>query len=123
MLTSLNSPVEETEKTRYQKVATRRAVALAKVSIAASARVEDGFIRDIRIALGAVGPLVMRSRPLETTVFGHNRDTINEVLPNLLEGYRDAVRPIDDQRSTAEYRREVSLRLIRRFITEEVWEL
>lgn len=122
IVTSVNIPVEKTTAFRYRKVATRRAVALAKVSFAASAQVDGGFIRDIRIALGAVGPVVVRSRRLEKTLIGRNRDMIEEIIPGLLDGYREAVHPIDDQRSTAEYRREVSLRLVRRFITEEAWK-
>src|SRR6202030_645644 len=45
----------------YRKVGTRKAQAISKVCFAGAALVENGAIRDIRIALGSVAPLVLRA--------------------------------------------------------------
>jgi hypothetical protein len=39
-----------------------------------------------------------------------------------MKEYDDLLAPIDDQRSTAAYRRKTTLRLIRYFLTREAWK-
>ena len=45
----------------YRKVGTRNAQAISKVCFAAAADIEDGVVRDVRIALGSVAPTVVRA--------------------------------------------------------------
>ena len=91
----------------FRKVGTRAAQAISKVVIAG---VRDG--RAARIALGSVAPTVVRARRTEEALAnGASIDDAVEVL-------RREIVPIDDVRSTAEYRRLVSGNLVRRFWTE-----
>lgn len=114
LLTSVRIPVRvlasgRTERIFYRKVGTRRANALTKVSIAAAAVLDpDGVVSSAAIALGAVGPVVLRSREIESQITA-NRDAV-------LEAYRTLVTPIEDQRSSADYRREVAVNLVREFL-------
>jgi CO/xanthine dehydrogenase FAD-binding subunit len=91
----------------FRKVGTRAAQAISKVVIAG---VRDG--RVARIALGSVAPTVVRARRTEEALA--SGATIDEAVDAL---GREIV-PIDDIRSTAEYRRLVSGNLVRRFWTE-----
>src|SRR6185436_11974880 len=79
------------ERQIFRKVGTRAAQAISKIVMAA---VGD------RVAFGSVAPVVMRARKLESYLAGGGRDAA-EAGRLLLE----EIRPIDDVRSTAEYRR------------------
>src|SRR5579863_8903501 len=54
----------------YRKVGTRKAQAISKVCFAGAALVEGAAIRDIRIALGSVAPLVLRAVKTEDALRG-----------------------------------------------------
>jgi CO/xanthine dehydrogenase FAD-binding subunit len=103
----------------FRKVGTRRAQAISKVCMAAWARVEKGKIADIRIALGSVGPVPLRCRKAEDALRGA---ALGEALA--LSRAREAlgaeIRPIDDIRSQAEYRRQVALNLLEEFFNGEL---
>lgn len=99
----------------YRKVGTRNADALSKLSFAGSATVENGLIQDFRIAIGAVAPTVVRSRSIEKMLIGQPIEVLPEKMPLLLNAYQEEIQPIDDQRSTAVYRKETALNLIRSF--------
>jgi len=99
----------------YRKVGTRKAQAISKICFAAYARRENGILRDVRIALGSVAPAVMRCRRTETLIEGRSLDA------DLIEAARHAIlediSPIDDIRSTVEYRSRVTSNLLADFLT------
>ncbi len=102
----------------YRKVGTRRANALSKLSIAAVARLgEEGEVASAAVALGAVAPTVLRSRETEASIVG-TPVAIDAARERILGAYRELVSPIDDQRSSAAYRREVAVNLVRQFLDE-----
>jgi xanthine dehydrogenase small subunit len=82
----------------FRKVGTRAAQAISKVVLAAVGH---------RIALGSVAPVVMRARKVEAYLVAGGRD-LAEAQRLLLE----EIRPIDDVRSTAAYRRRVAANLL-----------
>jgi xanthine dehydrogenase FAD-binding subunit len=94
----------------WRKVGTRKANALTKVSIAAFADREDGRVTRAAIALGAVAPTVVRLRRTEARIV----ESTTSAGIAVQEG--PSIRPIDDQRSTAEYRRSVAMNLVEGFI-------
>jgi CO/xanthine dehydrogenase FAD-binding subunit len=99
----------------WRKVGTRKANALTKVSIAAFAERRGARIRRARIALGAVAPVVLRLKEVEALLeAGRAGGTRGAV--RVADAVRAAVHPIDDQRSTAEYRREVAAGLVTSFV-------
>jgi CO/xanthine dehydrogenase FAD-binding subunit len=87
----------------FRKVGTRAAQAISKVVMAA-VRAESP-----RIALGSVAPTVVRLPRTEAVLAGGG--SIEEAR-QALEG---EIEPIDDIRSTAEYRRRVAGNLLERF--------
>jgi xanthine dehydrogenase small subunit len=90
----------------FRKVGTRAAQAISKIVMAA--------VRGprIRIAFGSVAPTVIRAVETETVLA--DGGSIDEAEAALL----GEISPIDDIRSTAEYRRRVACNLLRAFWTE-----
>jgi CO/xanthine dehydrogenase FAD-binding subunit len=97
----------------YRKVGTRRAQAISKVCFAAAARMENGRIADLRIALGSVAPVVLRATETENTLRGE------ALTPALIRTAQEMLAkeivPIDDIRSTARYRLRVAQNLLAEF--------
>ena len=100
----------------YRKVGTRRANALSKLAAAGASRSAGRVLTDVRFALGAVAPTVVRLRQVEDALEGV---PVNE-LPGRVAALRALatpyIRPIDDQRSTAEYRTAVALNTLEEFL-------
>jgi CO/xanthine dehydrogenase FAD-binding subunit len=97
----------------YRKVGTRRAQAISKVCFAGAARVEHGEINDVRIALGSVAPIVLRCRRTEALLRG---PLTAEMIRAAGDELAREIRPIDDFRSTARYRRQVAQQLLEDFL-------
>ncbi len=68
------------------------------------------------MAFGAVGPTVVRSKKLEEKLEGLNKEELKNILEDIKEDYSKIIVPIDDQRSTAEYRKVVCLNLMEDFL-------
>ena len=90
----------------FRKVGTRAAQAISKVVMAGVRSAQP------RIAFGSVGPVVVRARGAERALAAG--DGIDAAVAAL----DDEIEPIDDLRSTAEYRRVVAGNLLRQFWTE-----
>jgi carbon-monoxide dehydrogenase medium subunit len=87
---------------------------LAKINVAVRLEMDGGFCRQARIAMGCVGPTLMRLKQTETVLSGAPLN--EETLLRAAESARDEIAPIDDQRSTADYRRQVAGVILRRVI-------
>jgi CO/xanthine dehydrogenase FAD-binding subunit len=112
-------PLLERPPTRqlFRKVGTRAAQALSKVVAAGLLwKRKDGRIEEVRLALGSVAPTVRRLRRVEALVAGER------VTPALLDQAAklvvEEIAPIDDVRSTADYRRFVSQAIVRDFLAD-----
>ncbi len=116
LLVSVIVPAWEPSLFFRRKVGTRAANALSKVSIAAFADVRDGRVNAARIALGAVAPTVVRLRGAEEALAGVALDDCGGMAERVRAECAGAVRPIDDQRSTAAYRSAVAANLVEEFL-------
>jgi CO/xanthine dehydrogenase FAD-binding subunit len=98
----------------YRKVGTRKAQAISKVCLAALGKLEDNQISDIKISLGSVAPIVVRCVQTENALRGEklNTDAI-KLASAMLE---KEISPIDDIRSTADYRLQVAKNLLTDFL-------
>ena len=95
------------DRTHFRKVGTRLAQAISKVILGVRLRVESGQVVEARIAYGSVGPVPLRARTVEAALVG------GPVRPELAALAAQDVHPIDDVRSTADYRRQVSVSVLR----------
>src|SRR5579862_727765 len=98
----------------YRKVGTRKAQAISKVCFAGAALLEGATIRDIRIALGSVAPIVLRAVKTEDALRG--RVATPTVIAAAKETLAREIAPIDDIRSTARYRLCVAQNLLEEFL-------
>jgi xanthine dehydrogenase small subunit len=90
----------------FRKVGTRAAQAIAKVVLAGVAAPE------IRVALGSVAPTVVRAHRTEQKL------ARGAPLEDAQRTLAEEISPIDDVRSTADYRRRVAANLLAHFVNE-----
>jgi CO/xanthine dehydrogenase FAD-binding subunit len=101
-------------KQYYRKVGTRKAQAISKVCFAGVVQMEGARVADVRVVLGSVAPVVLRCKETENTIRDQelNDDTVKLARETLLR----EITPIDDVRSTADYRLRVAANLLVDFL-------
>jgi len=102
----------------YRKVGTRKAQAISKICFAGVAEIAENVVSHIRIALGSVAPIPIRCEQTEAVLNHQALDaaTIDRGVAALAA----EIAPIDDIRSTRDYRLQVSLNLLRDFLSSAV---
>jgi CO/xanthine dehydrogenase FAD-binding subunit len=114
LLRSIRLPRPATQSQHYyRKVGTRKAQAISKVCFAAVGWMNGDQIEDVRIALGSVAPIPIRCMRTESAL--RNKRVNPETLANALAALTAEIAPIDDLRSTRDYRLKVSLNLLEDF--------
>ena len=120
-------PMVPGRRTRYRKVGTRRAQAISKVALALAWRTDGGEgdderptapgpWRDVRVALASVAAVPIRAAATEAVLEGALPTP--EVADRAAAALAAELHPIDDVRSTAEYRRTVAARILHRMLRE-----
>jgi CO/xanthine dehydrogenase FAD-binding subunit len=122
LLTSLEVPRVPFNVFFYRKVGARKANSCSKLSFLGLARVDGGAVADVRVCFGSVAPTVVRSREIEESLKGREVREIRESAPRVVRSYEGLLKPIEDRRSAARYRMEVSLRLLEHFLGFELQE-
>ncbi|WP_409229297.1 FAD binding domain-containing protein [Gudongella sp. SC589] len=110
--------IKRTEFNRwgYRKVGARKANAISKLSVFCTAQIDQSSVRDIRISFGSVGPTVIRNREIEKEIVQIGVARLKQELGGILEAYADMLSPISDVRSTKDYRKDVSLNILKEII-------
>lgn len=110
-------PLQAGRQVRFRKVGTRRAQAISKVVMALAWRDDGGVWRDVRLALGSVADRPIRAAQTEGVLEGAapRRETADHAAATVAA----EIVPIDDVRSTADYRRMVTARVLHRLLREE----
>jgi len=108
-------PLPPGREVRFRKVGTRRAQAISKV-VMALAWVPDrsGAWRDVRVAFGSIAAVPVRLPEVESVLDGATVDA--QAAERARAALEASIRPIDDVRSTADYRRDVSGRILVRLL-------
>ncbi len=124
LLLRIRIPLLAGREMRFRKVGTRRAQSISKVVVALGWR--DGRAgaalepvspwSDVRLALGSVAATPIRATATEAAIEG--RPPTPETADRAAETLAGELSPIDDVRSTAEYRRLVAARVLHRLIRE-----
>jgi CO/xanthine dehydrogenase FAD-binding subunit len=101
-----------------RKVGTRNAQAIAKIALAAVAKIEDGKIIDIRLGAASLADRPIRCSTTEVALL--NQSISPEQLEATIRAGRAALtgeaKPIDDIRSTGKYRAAVAANLLEEFL-------
>jgi CO/xanthine dehydrogenase FAD-binding subunit len=116
LLVRIRIPLPAGRHVRFRKVGTRRAQAISKVFVALAWREDGGVWRDVRVALGSVAATPIRAAQTESVLEGSApRETTADHAATVLAA---EIQPIDDVRSTADYRRMVTARVLHRLLRE-----
>lgn len=116
LLVEIRIPVNRFTSFHYKKVGTRKSTDVAKASFIGFYTFEDEKFKEIRMAFGAVGPTVVRSKDLEQRIKGLNKEEISNILEDTKAEYFKLIVPMEDERSTAEYRKGLCLVLLEEFL-------
>jgi len=90
----------------YRKVGTRLAQAISKVVLGARIRLVDGVVTEARVAFGSVAATPIRCLSVEEALTGRVID------PQAARLAIHDITPIDDIRSTANYRNQVAVNVL-----------
>ncbi|TMB57156.1 MAG: hypothetical protein E6J47_03075 [Chloroflexi bacterium] len=121
LIVRIRLPLVADRQVRFRKVGTRRAQAISKVVMALAWRTDPGQDsspwRDVRLALGSVAATPVRVPRTEAVLEGSSPSeaTADEAAATLAA----EIEPIDDVRSSADYRRAVAARVLHRLIRDE----
>lgn len=110
----LRAPAQDS-RSAFKRM-TRMHEDLAKLNVAVRLDMLGAICVDARIAMGCVAPTPLRLKHTEALLKG--REITVELLRRVGESAAAEITPIDDKRSTAEYRRQVSGVLLKRAIEE-----
>jgi xanthine dehydrogenase small subunit len=124
LLLRIRIPLLAGREMRFRKVGTRRAQSISKVVMAlgwrdgqpAEPRSVAAPWTEVRLALGSVAATPIRATATEAALAG--RPPTPETADLAAETLAAELHPIDDVRSTAEYRRVVAARVLHRLIRE-----
>ncbi len=106
--------VKACEKCGFKRVAPRKALAITKASVAVVACMDNGVVSNVRIALGSVGPVILRAAKTEKLLDGSKLD--KDLIGKAATLVNDDFKPISDIRSTASYRSHVVGILLKRIL-------
>jgi CO/xanthine dehydrogenase FAD-binding subunit len=117
LLLRIRIPLAADRQVRFRKVGTRRAQAISKVVMALAWRAGEGTPwSDVRLALGSVAATTVRATATEWALEG--APPTREVADAAVAALTAELEPIDDVRSTAEYRRTVAGRVLHRLLRD-----
>jgi CO/xanthine dehydrogenase FAD-binding subunit len=118
LILRIRIPVRGGREARFRKIGTRRAQAISKVVIAVAWREQLGSAtwRDVRVALGSVADRPIRAAAAEAALEGSSPTP--EAADRAAEALAGEIHPIDDVRSSADYRRVVAARALHRIVRD-----
>ena len=97
---------------KFRKSGPRPALEISTVSLALGARVTDGLLSNVRVAMGSVAPTPLRARHVEAALEGKPLDAAS--IAAAVAATAEDAKPIDDVRASAWYRSH----LVRVFLEE-----
>jgi CO/xanthine dehydrogenase FAD-binding subunit len=117
LLFAVHVPLRFSRHRQYlRKVGTRRAMAISKVALAATASLKDGIVNEIRLAAASLAPFPARLYQTEAALLGHLLD--ENAINSACDALAAEEKPIDDIRSNAQYRKRVARNLLVEFLHE-----
>jgi CO/xanthine dehydrogenase FAD-binding subunit len=99
---------------RFHKFGTRPALDIAVVSIGIAGVKENGFLKDARVAFGAVAPTPIRGRSTEAALEGAVLD--DRRIEEIAHVAENEISPISDVRASAWYRKRLICELTQRLL-------
>ena len=120
LLLRISIPLATGRRVRYRKVGTRRAQAISKVVMALAWQADeaaDAPWANVHLALGSVAATPVHAPVTEAVLEG--AAPTEAVADHAASTLASEIVPIDDVRSSADYRRAVAARVLHRLIRDE----
>ena len=99
----------------YEKVGARDALAIARLSFAGIIDVENDVIKHFATAFGAVNDVILRFDAIDKMFIGKTISEAKEIREDYLKAMDEAIVPIRG-RVSMEYRKDVSMNLLKDFL-------
>ena len=109
-------PHHDDLNTYWRKVGSRAAESISKITFAGGYEVENGKVKDLRMAFGSVSITCVRDRKTEEKYIGMTVEELHNHVEDVIKDMGKFVQPITDQRSTKEYRYKVAMNILKDFI-------
>ena len=109
-------PHHDDLNTYWRKVGSRAAESISKITFAGGYEVENGRVKDLRMAFGSVSITCVRDRKTEEKYIGMSVEELHNHVEEIVKDMGKFVTPITDQRSTKEYRYKVAMNILKDFI-------
>ena len=109
-------PHHDDLNTYWRKVGSRAAESISKITFAGGYEVENGKVKDLRMAFGSVSITCVRERKIEEKYIGMSVEELHNHVEDVIKDMGKFVQPITDQRSTKEYRYKVAMNILKDFI-------
>ena len=117
LLIELRLPIVNGAGSSFHRIGRRKGFTLSVVNTAAYLERDSDKVKEIRIALGSIAPTPLTVQRLDE----HSGKKMNEsFMDKVIEICLEQIKPIDDVRGTAEYRRDMTLVLVRRAL-HDAW--
>ncbi|MCK5245968.1 hypothetical protein KAR02_03675, partial [Candidatus Bipolaricaulota bacterium] len=94
----------------FRMIGNRNGQAISQVNASVCLTMTDGRMSDLRVAVGSVAPVPLRLGKLEEFLAEKRIEEIS--LEQIKEPVLEGIHPIDDVRSSATYRQEVTVALV-----------
>jgi CO/xanthine dehydrogenase FAD-binding subunit len=101
---------------RFHKFGTRVGLDISTISIAIGGTRAGGVLTNVRVAFGAVAPTPIRAARTEAALEGQRLDAA--LIDRVGEVAHDEVKPIDDVRASAWYRKEMIRNMTKRMLDD-----
>ncbi len=121
LLTEIRVPAPSRPAWSHIKFTPRSIEDFATVGVAITLRAKDGICEDVRLGLNSVAPIIVRAKQAECVL--HGKRISDAALREMGEIAATEVDPMDDNRGSAEYKRELVKVLVRRAAQEALQRL
>lgn len=117
LITEVLIPKKYLNNYYYKKIGARDALAISRMGFAALLHEENGIIKHIATAFGAVEPIIIRRPEIDAMLIGKTIAEAKALKNDYLKAYDDAINP-SAGRVSKEYRKNVCMNLLKDFLEE-----
>ena len=118
LITEIIFPKVNYEGEMWFKVGSRKADSISKVMVAGIYKISGKTLENCALVYGSVSIKPVRSHELENELNGMSLSDLAKNKERIVEEHAKLIKPIDDQRSSAEYRLTVAKNITRKFFDQ-----
>lgn len=116
IITKITLPKKDIDYYSYEKVGGRNALAISRISFLGYIEMDGDKIKNISISFGAVSDKILRFKDIEKTLIGLTKEEAKDKKEEFIKAYDERMQ-LTEGRVSAKYRKEVTQRLLKAFLT------